>query len=29
VRNALAELREIEFKLEPQGSKIIYVGDEM
>ena len=29
VRNALAELKEIEFKLEPQGSKIIYVGDEM
>jgi D-glycero-alpha-D-manno-heptose-7-phosphate kinase len=29
VRTTLKELREIEFKLEPQGSKIIYVGDEM
>jgi len=28
VRNALVGLREIEFKLEPQGSKIIYVGDD-
>jgi len=28
VRNALPGLREIEFKLEPQGSKIIYVGDD-
>jgi len=28
VRNALNGLKEIEFKLEPQGSKIIYVGDD-
>ena len=28
VRNALGGLREIEFRLEPQGSKIIYVGDD-
>ena len=28
VRNALVGQREIEFKLEPQGSKIIYVGDD-
>jgi len=29
VRNALSDLKELDFKLEPQGSKIIYVGDEM
>lgn len=29
VRGALSGLKEIEFKIEPQGSKIIYVGDEM
>jgi len=29
VRNALSNLKELDFKLEPQGSKIIYVGDEM
>lgn len=28
VRNALTDLRELEFKMEPQGSKIIYVGDD-
>jgi len=28
VRNALNGLKETEFKLEPQGSKIIYVGDD-
>lgn len=28
VRNALGGMREVEFKLEPQGSKIIYVGDD-
>ena len=28
VRNALSGLRDIEFKIEPQGSKIIYVGDD-
>ena len=28
VRNALGGIRDFEFKLEPQGSKIIYVGDE-
>jgi D-glycero-alpha-D-manno-heptose-7-phosphate kinase len=28
VRNSLGGLKELEFKLEPQGSKIIYVGDE-
>jgi len=28
VRNALTDLREVEFKIEPQGSKIIYVGDD-
>jgi len=28
VRNALPGLKELEFKLEPQGSKIIYVGDD-
>ena len=28
VRNALNGLKEVEFRLEPQGSKIIYVGDE-
>ena len=28
VRNALSGLKEIEFKMEPQGSKIIYVGDD-
>ena len=28
VRNALNGLKEIEFKIEPQGSKIIYVGDD-
>ncbi len=27
VREALADLREIEFDFEPQGSKIIYVSD--
>ena len=29
VRNALVGLKEVEFKIEPQGSRIIYVGDEM
>jgi len=29
VRNALAGLKEVEFRIEPQGSRIIYVGDEM
>ncbi|MCU0853243.1 MAG: GHMP kinase [Thermoplasmata archaeon] len=29
VRNALTGLREIEFRIEPQGSKIIYVGDDL
>jgi D-glycero-alpha-D-manno-heptose-7-phosphate kinase len=29
VRNALKSLKEIDFKIEPQGSKIIYVGDDM
>ncbi|MEW5748738.1 MAG: GHMP kinase [Candidatus Thermoplasmatota archaeon] len=29
VRNALVDLKEVEFKIEPQGSRIIYVGDEM
>jgi D-glycero-alpha-D-manno-heptose-7-phosphate kinase len=29
VRGALPDLKEIEFKIEPQGSKIIYVGDDM
>jgi D-glycero-alpha-D-manno-heptose-7-phosphate kinase len=28
VRNALGGMIEVEFKLEPQGSKIIYVGDD-
>ncbi|HEX7392885.1 MAG TPA: GHMP kinase, partial [Thermoplasmata archaeon] len=28
VRNALSGLKEVEFKLEPQGSKVIYVGDD-
>lgn len=28
VRNALNGMKEVEFKLEPQGSKIIYVGDD-
>ncbi len=28
VRNALTGLRGLEFKIEPQGSKIIYVGDD-
>lgn len=28
VRNALGGMREVDFKLEPQGSKIIYVGDD-
>lgn len=28
VRNALIDLKELEFKIEPQGSKIIYVGDD-
>jgi len=28
VRNALPGLKDIEFKIEPQGSKIIYVGDD-
>ena len=28
VRGALPRLKEIEFKIEPQGSKIIYVGDD-
>jgi D-glycero-alpha-D-manno-heptose-7-phosphate kinase len=28
VRNALTGLRDLEFKIEPQGSKIIYVGDD-
>lgn len=28
VRNALGGMKEVEFKLEPQGSKIIYVGDD-
>lgn len=28
VRNSLGGSREVEFKLEPQGSKIIYVGDD-
>lgn len=29
VRNALPGLKDIEFKIEPQGSKIIYVGDDL
>ena len=29
IRNALSELKDIEFKFEPQGSRIIYVGDDM
>jgi D-glycero-alpha-D-manno-heptose-7-phosphate kinase len=29
VRNALSGLKELEFRIEPQGSRIIYVGDEM
>ncbi|HEX9909234.1 MAG TPA: GHMP kinase, partial [Thermoplasmata archaeon] len=29
VRNTLTGLKELEFKIEPQGSRIIYVGDEM
>jgi D-glycero-alpha-D-manno-heptose-7-phosphate kinase len=29
VRSALSGLKEIDFKMEPQGSKIIYVGDDM
>jgi len=29
VREALKDLREVEFKLEPQGSRIIHVGDDM
>ena len=29
VRSALSSLKEIDFKIEPQGSKIIYVGDDM
>jgi D-glycero-alpha-D-manno-heptose-7-phosphate kinase len=29
VRGALSSLKEIDFKIEPQGSKIIYVGDDM
>jgi D-glycero-alpha-D-manno-heptose-7-phosphate kinase len=29
VRSALSSLKEIDFKMEPQGSKIIYVGDDM
>ena len=28
VRNALTGLKDMEFKIEPQGSKIIYVGDD-
>ncbi len=28
VRNALGGMREVEFRLEPQGSKVIYVGDD-
>jgi D-glycero-alpha-D-manno-heptose-7-phosphate kinase len=28
VRNALTGLKDLEFKIEPQGSKIIYVGDD-
>ena len=28
VRNALSGLRDVEFRIEPQGSKIIYVGDD-
>jgi len=28
IRNSLPGLKEIEFKIEPQGSKIIYVGDD-
>jgi len=28
IRNSLAGLKDIEFKMEPQGSKIIYVGDD-
>ena len=28
VRNVLVGLKEVEFRLEPQGSKIIYVGDD-
>jgi len=29
VREALSDLKEVQFKIEPQGSKIIYVGDDM
>jgi D-glycero-alpha-D-manno-heptose-7-phosphate kinase len=29
VREALSGFKEVQFKIEPQGSKIIYVGDEM
>ena len=29
VREALFSLKEVQFRIEPQGSKIIYVGDEM
>jgi len=29
VRNAFIDLKEVEFKIDPQGSRIIYVGDEM
>ena len=29
VREALSSLKEVQFRIEPQGSKIIYVGDEM
>jgi len=29
VRSALSSFKEIDFKIEPQGSKIIYVGDDM
>jgi D-glycero-alpha-D-manno-heptose-7-phosphate kinase len=28
VRNALTGMKDLEFKIEPQGSKIIYVGDD-
>ena len=29
VKESLSGLKEIQFRIEPQGSKIIYVGDEM